>query len=325
MTSNLNGNVRPRGPVGPCETTRVDARPSAAASDLWLFLLPTAIWGTTWLIIKYQLGVVEPEVSVAWRFALASALLLGWCGWRGTPLLYGPREHVRFATLGLLLFGLNYVLVYRAEATLTSGLVAVLFAFIVFWNLLGARLFFGTRTSVAVLFGALFGVVGVALLFQPEWSRLRADSRLLAGIGYAVAGSLIASGGNLYSQRLFTRGLAVVPGTAFAMGYAALLLVIWCALRGVAFGFDPRPPYVLSLLYLAVFGSVVAFVSYLTLLKRIGAGRAGYSAAVIPLMAMLASTLFEDYGWTASAVAGLTLVLTGTVLVLRVKERRVQT
>ncbi len=293
-----------------------------AASNLWLFLLPTAIWGTTWLVIKYQLGNVAPEVSVAWRFALASALLLGWCGWRRTPLRYGPREHVRFATLGLLLFGLSYVLVYRAEATLTSGLVAVLFSFLVLWNLLGVRLFFGTRAPLALLLGAALGVAGVGLLFWPDLSGQRAESGLLTGIGYAVAGTLVASCGNLYSQRLFARDIAIVPATAFAMGYAAVLLVAWCAVRGISFDFDARPPYVLSLLYLALLGSVVAFVAFLTLLKRIGAGRAGYSAAVIPAVAMLASTLFEHYRWTALGVAGMALVLAGTVLVLRVKERR---
>jgi drug/metabolite transporter (DMT)-like permease len=290
-------------------------------TSLLLFLIPTFIWGTTWLVIKFQLGMVEPEVSVAWRFAVASALLLAWCRLRGIPLRYGPRDHLGFAVLGLLLFGLNYVLVYRAEATLTSGLVAVLFAFMVFWNLLGARVFFGTPAPAAVLIGAVLGVAGVGLLFWSELAGLRADTGLLAGVAYASVGTMIASGGNLYSQRLFSRGLAVVPGTAFSMGYASLLVMGWCAVRGVPFAFDGRAPYVLSLLYLAIFGSVVAFVSYLTLLKRIGSGRAGYSAAVIPVVAMLASTLFEHYRWTASAVAGMALVLAGTVMVLRARER----
>jgi drug/metabolite transporter (DMT)-like permease len=302
-------------------TSDLTAPRKPGPSALLLFFIPTFIWGTTWLVIKFQLGLVEPEVSVAWRFALASALLLGWCALRRVPLRHGLGDHLTFAVLGLTLFGLNYVLVYRAEATLTSGLVAVLFAFMVFWNLLGARVFFGTPAPAAVLLGAVLGVTGVGLLFWPEVAGLRGDTGLLAGVAYASAGTMVASGGNLVSQRLFARGVAVVPGTAFAMGYASLLVMGWCAVRGVPFAFDARWPYVLSLLYLAVFGSVVAFVSYLTLLQRIGAGRAGYSAAVIPLVAMLASTLFERYQWTAAAVAGMLLVLAGTVLVLRMKER----
>jgi hypothetical protein len=127
------------------------------ASDLFLFLLPTCIWGTTWLAIKFQLGVVAPEVSVAWRFGLASLLLLGWCVARGIPLRFPLRDHLAFILLGLLLFGANYVLVYRSEAYLTSGLVAVLSALMVFWNLLGARIFFGTSAPRAVVTGAVLG------------------------------------------------------------------------------------------------------------------------------------------------------------------------
>jgi drug/metabolite transporter (DMT)-like permease len=291
------------------------------ATLLVLFFLPSAIWGTTWLVIKFQLGLVEPEVSVAWRFALASALLLGWCGLRGIPLSFGRRTHGALALLGFLLFGFNYVLVYRSEQLLTSGLVAVLFAFIVFWNLLGARVFFGSPAPLAVVVGAAVGVAGVGLLFWPEVAGLRSGDGLWAGVALACLATVVASAGNLYSQRLFGRGVPVVSGTAFAMGYAALLLLGWCALRGIPLSFDARPAYVLSLLYLALFGSVVAFVSYLTLLQRIGAGRSGYTAAVIPVVAMLASTLFEGYRWTATALLGMALVVAGTVLVLRVKER----
>jgi drug/metabolite transporter (DMT)-like permease len=265
--------------------------------------------------------VVAPEVSVGWRFALASLLLLGWCRLRGVPLRFGARDHGRFAVLGLLLFGLNYVLVYRSEQYLTSGLVSVLFAFLVFWNLLGARVFFGTPAPRVVILGAVLGVAGVGLLFWPEVASVRPGDGHGAGIALAVAATVVASGGNLYSQSLFARGIAVVPATAFAMGYAALAILAGSAAMRVPFAFDARPGYVLSLAYLSLFGSVVAFVSFLTLLKRIGAGRSGYMAAVMPVMAMLASTLFEGYRWSAAALVGMALVLAGTVLVLRVKER----
>ena len=307
-------------PVRPPLQAAVEPR-RGASSDLLLFVLPTFIWGTTWLAIKFQLGVVAPEVSVGWRFALASLLLLGWCSVRGVPLRFGVRDHGRFAVLGLLLFGINYVLVYRSEQHLTSGLVSVLFAFLVFWNLLGARVFFGTHAPRVVLLGAVLGVAGVGLLFWPEVATVRAGDGQGTGIALAVAATVIASGGNLYSQALFARGVAVVSATAFAMGYAALAVLAWCAVTGIPFAFDARPAYVLSLAYLSLFGSVVAFVSFLTLLKRIGAGRSGYTAAVIPVTAMLASTLFEGYRWSVAGLAGMVLVLAGTVFVLRVKER----
>jgi len=288
---------------------------------LLLFLVPSFIWGTTWLAIKFQLGLVPPEVSVAWRFALAAALMIGWCLWRGIPLRFDAREHLRFALLGFLLFGANYVLVYRSEEHLTSGLVAVLFASMVFWNLLGARLFFGTPAPRAVVAGAVLGFAGVALLFWPELAALRAGTvpGQAAGIALALVSTLLASGGNLYSQRLFARGAGVVPATALGMAWAAAMVAAWCVIAGVPFAFDPRPGYVVSLAYLAVFGSVIAFVTYLTLIQRIGSGRAGYTAAVIPAIAMAVSTLFEGYRWTAGAAVGMALVLAGTLLVLRAR------
>jgi drug/metabolite transporter (DMT)-like permease len=304
------------------EAPTIAAAPSGReASSLLLFAVPSLIWGTTWLAIKFQLGVVAPEVSVAWRFALASALLLGWCAARRIPLRFGLADHGRLAVLGLLLFGLNYVLVYRSEQYLTSGLVAVVFALLVFWNLLGARVFFGTPAPRAVVAGAALGFAGVALLFWPELRSARLGAGQGTGVALAFLGTAVASAGSLWSQRLFARGMPVVPSTAVGMGYAALAVAAWCAATGVPFAFDARPGYVLSLAYLAVFGSVVAFVSYLTLVGRIGAGRSGYTAAVIPVVAMLASTAFEGYRWTPLAVAGMALVLAGTVFVLRVKQR----
>lgn len=292
-----------------------------AASDLLLFLVPTCIWGTTWLAIKFQLGLVAPEVSVAWRFGLASLLLLGWCVARGFPLRYPLRDHLAFILLGQLLFGANYVLVYRSETHLTSGLVAVLSSLMVFWNLLGARVFFGTSAPRAVLVGAVLGFAGVALLFWPEVTSLRpgGPSGQATGVVLALLSTLLASGGTLYSQRLFSRGVAVLPATAFGMGWSALLVSAGCALTGIPFAFDPRPGYVLSLAYLAAFGSVVAFASYLTLVGRIGAGRTGYMTVVIPAVAMAVSTVFEGYRWSPGAAAGMALVLAGTALVLRAK------
>lgn len=323
LYSTAAGPAAPSG-RGPGAATVASMSPARSLTSdrtgLLLFLAPTLIWGTTWLVIKYQLGVVEPEVSVAWRFGLASALLLGWCLWRGVPLRLGPRGHLEVLLLGLLLFGINYVFTYRSEGYLTSGLVAVLFASMVFWNLLGARLFFGTRAPAAVVAGGVLGVAGVALLFWPELGGLQAaGSQQATGIALALAGTLFASAGNLWSQRLSARGHQVVPTTAWAMGYASLAVLGWCALRGLPLVFDPRPAYVLSLLYLALFGSVIAFVTYLSLIRRVGAGPSGYTAAVIPLVAMLVSTLFEGYRWTPAAVAGLALVSLGTVLTLRAR------
>jgi drug/metabolite transporter (DMT)-like permease len=288
-----------------------------ATTDWLLFLVPSFIWGTTWYAIKFQLGPVAPETSVAYRFGLAALLLLGWCVLRRTPLRFGWRTHLRFAVLGVLLFGLNYVLVYLSEGYLTSGLVALLFGLLVLWNLLGARLLYGTPLKAPVLWGAGLGLLGVTLVVWPDLAGLKGTADQAWGVGLALASTLIASAGTLWSQRLYRSGLPVVSSTAWAMLYGAVSVGLWCALRGVPFAWDGSPAYLASLAYLAVFGSIFAFITYLTLLRRIGAGRAGYMAVVMPVVAMATSTVFEGYRWTAAALAGMVLVLAGNVLILR--------
>ena len=282
-----------------------------------LFLIPSVIWGSTWLVIKFQYGVVAPEVSVAYRFGLSAAILFAWCALRRESLRFPAGLHLSFALLGMLQFALNYVFVYLAEQYLTSGLVAVVFAMMVFWNLLGAHYLFRQVLSRRLLVGACCGLIGVALMFWPELAEVRGDMAQVKGLGFAVLGTLGASAGNLWSQRLYAQGLRVLPCTAWSMLYGTLSVALYCAVMRIPFNWDSSTAYLSSLAYLTVFGSVIAFVGYLTLLKRIGAGRSGYTSAAIPVLAMLISTIFEDYVWTAPAIAGMLLVLIGNVLVLR--------
>ena len=287
------------------------------APNWLLFLLPCCIWGSTWLVIKYQYGVVAPEISVAYRFGMASLLLFGWCLARGEPLGYGGAAHVQLALVGILQFAINYVFVYLAEQYLTSGLVAVVFVLMVFWNLLGARLLFGQILAARLVIGACCGLLGVALVFWPELAEVRGDLAQIKGLAFAVLGTIGASAGNLWTQRLYARGIAVLPCTAWGMLYGSLAVVIYCVATGIPFTWDSSTAYIVSLAYLTVAGSVIAFGTYLTLLQRIGAGRAGYTSAVIPVIAMIISTLFEDYQWTVPALTGMALVLVGNVLVMR--------
>lgn len=286
-----------------------------------LFFIPSFIWGTTWLMIKFQLGQVAPEVSVVYRFGLASALLFGWCALRGIGLRFDGRTHAKLMLLGLLQYGFNYVFVYLSEKYLTSGLVAVVFVLLLVWNLIGARLFFRTPVGAAVIAGAALGMLGVALVFWPEVSELRGAQGSGLGLLLAVLSTLVASGGNLWSQRIYAQGVSLVPSTAWAMLYAALAVAGYCALRGIPFTFEASLPYLASLSYLALFGSVFAFISYLTLIQRVGAGPAGYTTAATPVVAMATSALFEGYRWTAAAAAGMALVVAGNVLVLQGKRQ----
>lgn len=281
-----------------------------------LFVVPSCIWGSTWLVIKYQYGVVAPEVSVAYRFGIAALILIAWCIARRESLRFSRGAHLSFALLGMLQFALNYVFVYLAEQYLTSGLVAVVFVLMVFWNLLGAHFLFGQILARRLLVGACCGLIGVALVFWPELAGVRDDMAQVKGLVFAVLGTLGASAGNLWSQRLYGEGIRVLPCIAWSMLYGSISVALYSVACGIPFNWDNSIAYLSSLAYLTVFGSVIAFVGYLTLLKRIGAGRAGYTSAAIPVLAMIISTFFEDYVWTAPAIAGMVLVLVGSVLVL---------
>jgi drug/metabolite transporter (DMT)-like permease len=282
-----------------------------------LFVSSSCIWGSTWLVIKYQYGVVAPEVSVAYRFGLAALLMFAWCAVRRESLRFGLVTHLSLALLGVLQFALNYVLVYLAEQYLTSGLVAVVFVLMVFWNLVGARLLFGQILAPRLVVGACCGLIGVALVFWPELAQVRGDLVQVKGLTLAVLSTLGASAGNLWSQRLYGQGIRVLPGVAWSMLYGSIAVAMYSAAHGTPFNWDDSSAYLVALVYLSVFGSVIAFAGYLTLLKRIGAGRSGYTNAVIPVLAMIISTIFEDYVWTVPALAGMVLVLVGNILVLR--------
>lgn len=285
-----------------------------------LFLVSSLIWGSTWFVIRYQLGVVAPEVSVAYRFALAAALLLAICAVRGVGLRYAPRAHALMAAQGAFMFAINYVLIYHSERFLTSGLVAVVFSVIVIFNIVGMRVFFAQPIQFKMIAGAVCGVGGVALLFWPELARFEGDAKEATGLALATVATFIASIGNLVAAHNHRVGLPIQASTGFAMLYGALMVGAWVVVTGVPWSFAATPSYLLSLAYLAVFGSVVAFVAYLTLAGDIGADRAGYVGVVTPVVALLLSTALEGYHWTMPAIFGAVLCLGGNALILKKKD-----
>lgn len=283
-------------------------------SSLKLYLAAVLIWGSTWMAITFQLGKVPPEVSVAYRFALASLFLLAWCGARGVRLSFPWRDHLWIALQGALLFGINYVCVYLAEGRINSGLVALIFSLVALLNILGTRLFFATPLRPAVVFGAILGISGVALVFWPELTH-PADQRSPAlGVALALVGTVAASLGNMVAARNHGRGLPVVQLNALGMLYGAVLVGLYALAMGQPFVFDGSARYLLSLCYLALFGSVFAFGAYLTLIGRVGADRAGYVNVAIPIVALLLSTVFEGLPWRSHMLLGAGLCVAGTVL-----------
>lgn len=287
-----------------------------------LFALATLIWGSTWYVIRYQLGMVAPEASVVYRFALAAMLLLGFCAVTGIRLRYSRREHLLMATQGTFMFAPNYVLIYHSERFLASGLVAVVFSIIVIFNIVGMRLFFGHPIRLRMVAGAVSGVGGVAFLFWPELSRFEGGSQEAMGLALATLATFVASIGNLVAAHNYRLGLPVQASTGFAMLYGTLMVSLWAIVSGVPWSFLATTGYLLSLAYLAMFGSVVAFVAYLTLAGEIGADRAAYVGVVTPVVALAISTALEGYRWTVPAVLGAALCLGGNVLILK-KEKAI--
>jgi drug/metabolite transporter (DMT)-like permease len=213
--------------------------------------------------------------------------------------------------------GLNYIGIYWSERFVTSGLVAVLFATIVFMNPLGMRLVFGTPLSARILIAATLGVGGVALLFLPELDQMTRGGSAGNGVAFALGATVIACCGNLIAIRNHNAGIPTFPGTAWGMAYGALTAAIAAIVRGVPWTFDTGPAYLLSLAYLSTFGSIVAFGAYLTLLKRVGGGPSAFVAITTPLIALALSTFFEGYRWTPVAALGVALAVAGNWLALR--------
>lgn len=283
---------------------------------LLLYAVTVLIWGTTWLPIKMQLGVVPAEVSVAYRFLIASALLFGWCALRRLPLRFSPRDHLFIAGLGLTFFSINYLLFYNGSAFLTSGLVAIVFSTVSLMNIVNARIFFGRRPEAMVLVGALVGVAGLATIFWPDIVGFSLGDGGSVGLLLCLAGTLSASLGTMTSARNQKAGVPVIQANAFGMGYGALAMLAYAAAMGSPLTFEGTAEYTLSLAYLSVFGSVIAFGCFLTLVGRIGPERAAYATVLFPIIALGVSTVFEDYQWSLRAGIGVGLIVLGNALVL---------
>ncbi|HEY8564350.1 MAG TPA: DMT family transporter [Beijerinckiaceae bacterium] len=292
------------------------AAPSLSGADLGLYGTTVLVWGTSWIALKAQLGGVAPEVSLAWRFLLAAALMLAWVAWRGERMRYAAADHLRFALTGLFMFSGNFTLFYYGGATIPSGLLAVIFSLASVINLVLGALLLRQPIEGRVALGGCLGAAGIGLLFWPEIARAGAAPGVLAGLGLCAAGTLCFCLGNVVSTGIQRRGVPILAANAWGMVYGAGLLVAASFVRGHAFIVEPTWRYLGSLVYLATFASVIAFACYLTLLRRIGAARAGYATVLFPIVALGVSTAVEGYHWTPLAVLGAAAALAGNGLVL---------
>lgn len=289
--------------------------------NLSLYALTVLIWGTTWIAIKWQLGVVAPPVSIAWRFWIAAAVLFALLRIMRRPVR-PPREAWRFlAAQGLALFCVNFLCFYYAEQVVPSGLVAVVFSTAPLLNSINGRLFMGRPLQPAAIVGALLGLVGIVCLFVQQMSGHLGDQATWLGLGIAFLGTLCFSAGNLLSSRMQSMGLHPIVTNSWAMLIGATVLTVGSALAGLSFTFEPTVRYLGALAYLAVPGSVIGFTAYLMLVGRIGPERAAYCTVLFPIVALAVSTVFEGYRWSALAVIGLVLVVAGNLVAFDLTRR----
>lgn len=285
-------------------------------TNLLLYGVTVLIWGSTWFAIEFQLGDVAIEVSLAYRYLIAAALMFAWCGMRRLSLRFDSAAHRYFLLMGCFLFGLNYLAAYAAQIYITSALNAIGFSAMLWMNIVNARVFLGRRVARRTYVGAILGIVGIIVLFRPEIQVVSWSDRVLIGALISLSGAYIASIGNIVSHSAQQKKIPVMQSNAWGMLYGGLLNLAAALAQGKSLTFDTSPDYVISLLFLSVFGSVVAFGCYLTLLGRIGVERAGYAVVMFPMVAVVLSALFEGLELELHIYAGVGLALAGNVAIL---------
>jgi drug/metabolite transporter (DMT)-like permease len=282
------------------------------------FIIFTAIWGSTWIVIRDQLGTVPPQWSVAYRFVIAAIAMALVARWKGESLKPGREGILAASFLGSAQFCVNFNAVYLAEEHITSGVVATVFALLVIPSTLMAWAVLGHRPSSRFVWSSLVAVVGIGLLFVHEFRQhsARADEIAL-GIGLTVIGMIGASAANVFQAREQVRRFPLFSMLAWSMITGAMMnIVIAIAIAGPPV-FDSRPGYWFGLFYLAIPASVLTFSLYYPVVRKIGPAKAAYSSAIIPIIAMAFSTALEGYKWSPLAIAGALLAIGGMISALK--------
>ncbi len=288
-----------------------------------LFAICVLTWGTTWYAITFQIGQAPPEFGVAMRFGLAGLLVLAWRSAVGDSLRLNAAAHARVALQGCFMYGLSYLCVYHAEKHLVSGLVAVGYSASPLVSGLGARWLYGTPVTSRFLLGGAVGLLGVTLIFAPEFAnavRQSNPANTLLGVLFTAASVLLSSVGSLAASRNREHGLPFWTALGWGMVYGALVAALlgfaMTLASGQTFALPLAPSWWISWVYLATAGTVMTFACFLTLQERIGPGPAGSIGVMTPLLALLVSMVWESYQASIFTLLGAALAVLGNVLVL---------
>lgn len=286
------------------------------------FIIATLIWSSTWLVIRGQLGTVPPEWSVTYRFAIATVAIMAYAWRTGAPLRFNARQHGFAFFYGVAQYGLNYFATYLAERSITSGLVAVVFALLLVPNALLAWAFLRQGVSRPFLMGSAVALVGMALLFGHELHAGAAShDEIVAGILWSLVAVFFSSVANVMQAAPTARSVPVVSLVAWGMAWGTLFDAVTALLLRGPPVFVADPAYWAGTAYLGLIGSSLAFTLYFGVIRVIGPARAAYSSVLTPVLAMALSTVFEGYRWSLLAAAGVVLAMAGLVIALRAKAR----
>ncbi len=281
-----------------------------------LFSVVVLIWGSTWLAITFQFGEVDSSLSVAVRFFFAALILLAYCKFKGLSLALPRHIHIKMAGVGLCLYTLDYSLLYQSQQYIISAIVALMSSGMVYINVVLRRVLLKKAIRPEVIVGATFGLIGIGLIFLPEFSKVSANEYIVLGISFALASFFFASLGNVISERILDHGTPVIQMNFWAMSYGVLFLTVSALASGAEIVIPSNPQYYYSLAYLTVFGSVLAFGAYMQLVKQMGSDKAAYVVLVYPIVALILSTIFEGYTWHTEAFIGVAIVLLGNAIAM---------
>jgi len=281
-----------------------------------LYIATVLIWGSTWLAIEFQLGEVDVPASVAYRFMISAVLMWAYCLWARVPMNFSARNHFFILVLAIFNFSINYAVIYSSQKYLSSAMTSIAFSTMLLMNIINTRIFFGTKIAPKTILGALFGILGIVALFWDDLSAANQESNSLLGLGLVLTAALIASLGNMASVRNSKANMNIFAVNAWGMLYGAIILSIIVLVSDAQFGFSMQPSYIASLLYLAIFGTVIAFATYYVLLNNLGPERASYVIVLFPVVAVVLSSLFEEFAWTENTFIGFALVLLGNAIIL---------
>ena len=288
-----------------------------------LFGITLFCWSPTWYVIKFQLGYVDPLVSVFYRFFAASIIIFIYLIIKNKNLRFSINFHVWFLFFGTCLYSSNYVFFYLSNTYLISAFPAIVFSTVVIMNILGEAFYFKKKPSLKTLIGATIGMIGIIIIFNDEIFNFNLNNDIHIGLLLALFGTFCASTGNMIHQRNLNNKFPLIETIAYSMLYGSLITLLITQIKGTELLFEYSFNYIASLLYLSIIGSIFAFIFYLKLLEKVGAGRAGYVGVIMPVLALLISTVFEGLDWQTDLITGLPILVVGAILVINQKIKTV--